>query len=40
MHLFSGKLSAIVEGGADPGSLTFRATANGLRPATLTLPVR
>ncbi|MCH5217746.1 MAG: DUF4982 domain-containing protein [Muribaculaceae bacterium] len=39
MDLFSGKATAIVEGGANPGTLTFTATAPGLLPATVEIPV-
>lgn len=39
MHLFSGRCTAIVQSGVTPGRLTLRATAKGLRPATITIPV-
>ena len=39
MHLFSGKLSAIVEAGEEPGRLTFKASAKGLKGASIEIPV-
>ncbi len=39
MDLFSGAATAIVRSAREPGTLTFTATASGLKPATLTLPV-
>lgn len=39
MHLFSGKCTAIVESATTPGTVTLRATATGLKPAAITLPV-
>ena len=40
MQLYSGAATAIVRPAKTPGQLTFRAQAPGLRPATLTLPVK
>ena len=40
MKLFSGAATAIVRSASSPGELHFTASARGLRPATLTLPVR
>ncbi len=40
MDLFSGAATAIVRSATAPGTLTFRATAKGLRPATLTIDVK
>ena len=40
MHLFSGRCTAIMQSGDTPGQVTLKVTAKGLRPATLTLPVR
>jgi beta-galactosidase len=37
MHAFHGQLVAIVQAGAQPGTLRLTATAKGLQPATLTL---
>lgn len=37
MDLFSGAATAIVQASGTPGSITFTATAKGVRPATLTL---
>ena len=39
MDLFSGAATAIVRSGKTPGSLTLKATAKGLKPATITIPV-
>lgn len=39
MHLFSGKCTAIIQSADTPGSVTLKAIAPGLKPATLTLPV-
>ncbi|MBP3639230.1 MAG: DUF4982 domain-containing protein, partial [Muribaculaceae bacterium] len=39
MHLFSGKCTAIVRAGDRPGTVTLTATAPGLRPARLAIPV-
>ncbi len=35
MHLFSGKCTAIVQSSDKPGTVTLRATAKGLKPATI-----
>ncbi|MDE5882024.1 MAG: DUF4982 domain-containing protein [Muribaculaceae bacterium] len=40
MDLFSGAATAIVRSADRPGTLTFTATAKGIKPATLTLPVK
>ena len=40
MDLFSGDATAIVRSSKTPGAVTLRATARGLRPATLTLPTK
>ncbi len=40
MHLFSGMLTAIVQSGEVPGQVEIKASAKGLRPATLTLQVK
>lgn len=40
MHLFSGKCTAIVQSTDKPGIVTLRASAKGLRPATIRIPVR
>lgn len=40
MKAFNGQLTAIVQGGTTPGTVTLRASAPGLKPATLTLPVK
>lgn len=39
MHLFSGKCTAILRAGDRPGTVTLTATAPGLRPARLAIPV-
>jgi len=39
MDLFSGAATAIVQAGDKPGTVTFTATAKGLKPATITIPV-
>ncbi len=39
MDLFSGAATAIVRSARENGTLTFTATAKGVKPATLTLPV-
>lgn len=39
MDLFSGACTAIVQSGDNPGEVTLKVTAKGLRPATLTIPV-
>ena len=40
MKLFSGAATAIVRSGNESGSVTLRATAPGIKPATLTIPVK
>lgn len=40
MHLFSGKCTAIVQSTDKPGTVTLQASAKGLRPATIRIPVR
>ncbi len=40
MKLFSGAATAIARSASKPGNLKFTVTAKGLRPATVTLPVR
>lgn len=40
MKLFSGQLTAIVQGDENPGTITFEATAKGVRGATLKLENR
>lgn len=40
MHLFSGKCTAILRASDSPGTVTLTATAPGLRPARLAIPVR
>ena len=37
MHFFNGKLTAIVQAEETPGSLTFTASAEGLRSGSVTL---
>lgn len=39
MDLFSGAATAIVQAGEKPGSVTLTVTAEGLQPATITIPV-
>ena len=39
MDLFSGAATAIVQSGDTPGNITFTATAKGVKPATITIPV-
>lgn len=39
MDLFSGAATAIVRSGETPGTITFTATAKGVKPVTLTIPV-
>lgn len=39
MPLFSGACTAIVQAGDHPGKVTLTATAKGLRPASITIPV-
>ncbi len=40
MKLFSGAATMIVRSADNPGEVTVRATSPGLKPATLTIPVR
>lgn len=40
MDLFSGACTAIVQSGDKPGTVTLRATAKGLKPATISIPVK
>lgn len=40
MKLFSGAATAIARSGKTPGSLTFKATAPGVKPATVTVQVK
>lgn len=40
MHLFSGKLTAIVQSNETPGTVTLTATAEGLESASITIKVR
>lgn len=40
MKAFQGQLTAIVQSGKAPGAVTLRASAPGLKPATLTIPVK
>lgn len=40
MDLFSGMATAIVEGGDSPGTLEFEVSADGLLPASITIPVQ
>ena len=40
MDLFSGAATAIVRSGSTPGAFTFTATAKGLKPAIVTIPVK
>ena len=40
MHLFSGKLTAIVQSSGIPGEFSFTASAEGVEPATVTLTAR
>lgn len=39
MDLFSGAATALVQSGETPGTITFTATAKGVKPATITIPV-
>ena len=39
MKLFSGAATAILRSGKTPGAVTLKATAPGVKPATLTIPV-
>lgn len=40
MDLFSGAATAIVQSGDTPGQVTFTATAKGVKPASITIPVK
>ncbi|MCH5234087.1 MAG: DUF4982 domain-containing protein [Muribaculaceae bacterium] len=40
MDLFSGAATAIVQSGNTPGEITFTAKAKGVKPATVTIPVK
>ena len=40
MHLFKGRLTAIVQSSDNPGTVTLTAKAPGLKSATISLPVR
>lgn len=40
MDLFSGAATAIVRSAKNPGELTFTASAKGVKPATLSVPVK
>lgn len=40
MKLFSGAATAILRSGKTPGDLTLKVTAPGVKPATLTVPVK
>ena len=40
MHLFSGKLTAILQSGETPGEMTLKAAAKGLKPGSVTVRVR
>lgn len=40
MDLFSGAATAIVQSGDTPGTITFTAKAKGVKPATITIPVK
>ena len=40
MDLFSGAATAIVQSGNTPGEITFTAKAKGVKPATITIPVK
>ncbi len=40
MHLFNGRLTAIVQSAETPGTLTLEAKAPGLKAASLSIPVR
>lgn len=40
MKLFSGAATAIVRSGKEPGAMTFKATAPGVKAAALTIPVK
>ena len=40
MHAFGGMLTVIVQAGETPGNVTLTVNAKGLKPASLTLPVK
>ncbi len=40
MDLFSGAATAIVKAGNTPGAVTFTVSAKGVKPATITIPVK
>ena len=40
MDLFSGAATAILQAGEVPGEVVFTATAKGVKPATITIPVK
>ena len=40
MDLFSGAATAIVRSGENPGAMVFTASAKGLKPAVVTIPVK
>ena len=40
MHAFGGMLTVIVQAGETPGDVTLNVNAKGLKPASLTLPVK
>ncbi|MDE6369901.1 MAG: beta-galactosidase, partial [Duncaniella sp.] len=40
MKLFSGAATAIARSGKTPGELTLRASARGVKPAVISVPVR
>ena len=40
MDLFSGAATAIVQSGTNPGEVTFTAKAKGVKPASITIPVK
>lgn len=40
MDLFAGACTVIVQSGDRPGSVTLKVTAKGLKPATITIPVK
>lgn len=40
MDLFSGAATAIVQSGETPGNVTLKVTAKGVKPASITLPVK
>ena len=40
MKLFSGAATAIARSGKTPGTLTFKASAKGVKDAVVTIPVK